>query len=321
MKAIVLEQYGSPQNLHLQEVEKPSPKQHEVIIKVRAAAINDYDWAMCTGQYRLLFGLTKPKHSIPGMELAGKVESVGSAVSSFKIGDEVYGDTSEFGFGAFAEYACVHEKSLVAKPKQMSYEEAASISHASILALQGLCDIGNIQPRQKILINGAGGGVGTFGLQIAKLYDAEVTGVDTGDKLDMMTQIGYDHVIDYRKVDFTQNGKQYDLILDTKTNRSPIDYVSSLKPNGKYVTVGGRLRKLLQVFLTQPILKLFYQKSFKVVALKPNVGLDRINELYEKNKLKCVIDGPYSIKDVPKLVQRFGEGKHTGKIIISLPDE
>ena len=321
MKAIILTKYGGPDSLQIKDIDKPIPKEHEVLIKVHAAAINDYDWSLMRGKpylYRLMFGITKPKKKIPGMELSGVIEALGHNARKFKTGDAAYGDISEYGFGAFAEYVCINEQALVHKPAQMSFDEAASISHASMLAVQGLIDVGKIQKNQKILINGAGGGVGTFGLNIAKLYCAEVTGVDTGDKLRVMSSIGFDQVIDYKKNDFTKNGQCYDLILDTKTTRSPFDYIRSLSAHGKYVTVGGSLNRLLQVVLLKPWISKFYKKSMAVVALKPNKDLSYINELYESGKIKPVIDGPYKLSETPELIQYFGEGKHRGKIIISL---
>lgn len=321
MKAIVLTKYGGPDVLQLKDVDKPIPKENEVLIKIHAAAINDYDWSLMRGKpylYRLMFGLTKPKKKIPGMELSGTIEALGENARKFEIGDAVYGDISGYGFGAFAEYVCINEQALVHKPTQMSFDEAASISHASMLAVQGLIDVGRIQKNQKVLINGAGGGVGTFGLYIAKLYCAEVTGVDTGDKLGVMSSIGFDQVIDYKKNDFTKNGQCYDLILDTKTNRSPSNYIRSLSAHGKYVTVGGDLNRILQIVLLKPWISGFYKKSMAVVGLKPNKDLDYINELYESGKIKPVIDGPYKLSETPELIQYFGEGKHTGKIVLTL---
>ncbi len=321
MKAIVLTRYGGPDALQLKEVDKPIPSENEVLIKIHAAAINDYDWSLMRGKpylYRLMFGITKPKKNIPGMELSGTIEALGENATKFEEGDAVYGDISGYGFGAFAEYVCINEQALVHKPPQMSFEEAASIPHAAMLAVQGLVDVGGIQKNQKVLINGAGGGVGTFGLYIAKLYSAEVTGVDTGDKLRMMTSIGFDHVIDYKKKDFTKNGQCYDLILDTKTNRSPFDYICSLSTHGKYVTVGGYLNRILQMVLLKPWISKIYKKSMAVVGLKPNKDLDYINKLYKSGKIKPVIDGPYKLSETPELIQYFGEGKHTGKVILTL---
>ena len=321
MKAIVFTKYGAPDVLQLKEMPKPSPGEEEVLVKIHATAVNDYDWSMVRGKpylYRLMFGLWKPKKQIPGMELSGTVEAVGKNVRTFQVGDAVFGDISEYGFGSFAEYLCIHEKALVLKPAAMSFEEAAAIPHASLLAHQGLVEIGKIQKGQQILINGAGGGVGTFGLQLAKLYDAEVTGVDTGNKLGMMQSIGFDHVIDYKKEDFTKNGQRYDLILDAKTNRSIFSYARSLKPNGTYVTVGGHLSSLLALLLLKPWSSTFSAKRFHILALKPNKGLAYISELVEAGKLKTVIDGPYELSQTPEAVQHFGEGKHQGKVVISI---
>ena len=319
MKAIVFSKYGPPNVLQLQEVSTPVPKEYEVLVKVHSSAVNDYDWSMVRGKpylYRLMFGLWKPKKNIPGMELSGTIEAIGEKVTAFIVGDAVYGDISEYGFGSFAEYICTHEKALVLKPAKMSFEEAAATSHASMLAYQGLMDIGNLKKGQQILINGAGGGVGTFGLQMAKLYDAEVTGVDTGKKLEMMKAIGFDHVIDYKKENFTKNGKHYDLILDAKTYRSPFAYARSLKPNGKYVTVGGKLTSLLLLLILKPWISLFSHKQLHILALKPNKDLAHINDLFEAGKIKPVIDGPYSLSQTAWAIQYFGEGKHQGKVII-----
>ncbi len=321
MKAIIYSKYGPPDVLQLKEVEKPTPKEDEVLVKVFATAVNDYDWSMVRGKpylYRLLFGIIKPKRKIPGMELAGIIEALGTNATSFELGDAVYGDISGYGFGSFAEYVCINEKALKLKPGNMSFEQAASIPHASMLAVQGLIDIGKVQKGEKILINGAGGGFGTFGLQIAKFYNTEVTGVDTGDKLNMMKSIGFDHVIDYRKEDFTKNGQRYDLILDAKTNRSTFNYIRSLNPNGRYVTVGGTTSRLLQAFFLGPLIRLFNKKTIRIVALKPNKDLDYIKELFEEGKIKPVIDGPYKLNEVPEAIRYFGEGKHKGKVVITL---
>ena len=321
MKAIVCTKYGLPDVLQLKEVDKPTPKDNEVLVRIHATAVNDYDWSLVRGKpylYRLMFGVLKPKKQIPGMELAGKVLAIGASATSFKIGDAVYGDISEYGFGSFAEYICINEKALALKPDKMTFEEAASIPHASMLAVQGLIDVGKIKQDQRVLINGAGGGVGTFGLQIAKLHRAEVTGVDTGDKLKMMKSIGFDHIIDYKKEDFTKNGQRYDLILDTKTNRSTFHYVRSLGPNGKYVTVGGFLPWLFQAFILKPWISIFSKKKIHIVTLKPNKDLDYMNELFEAGKIKPVIDGPFKLSEMPKAISYFGEGKHKGKVVISI---
>ncbi len=324
MKAIVCTKYGAPKDLQLKEVPKPIPKENEVLVKIYATAVNDYDWSLVRGKpyiYRLMFGFLKPKAQIPGMELAGVVGALGANTKKSKVGDLVYGDISAYGFGSFAEYICIDENALIHKPNTMSFEEATSIPHAATLALQGLIDVGKMQKEQKVLINGAGGGMGTFGLQIAKLYNAEVTGVDTGDKLETMKLIGFDHVIDYKKEDFTKNGQHYDLILDAKTNRSIFSYTRSLSPNGKYVTVGGNLTKLFLLLILKFWVSKFSKKRMHIVSLKPNKDLDYINELFENGNIKPVIDGPFTLSEIPKAIQYFGEGKHKGKVVITVVND
>ncbi len=321
MKAVVLTKYGPPEGLQLKEVPKPAPGDHEVLIKVRATTVNDWDWCFTRGKprlYRLLFGFFRPKVEILGAEVAGQVEAVGSNVTKFQPGDDVYGDISEAGFGGFAEYVCVREDALGRKPPGMTFEQAAALPHAAMLALQGLVDVGQIRQGERVLINGAGGGVGTIGVQIAKQYGAEVTGVDSALKLDTLRSVGFDHVIDYRREDFTRNGQRYDLILDTKTNRSTFRYLRSLNPGGRYVTVGGHLPRLLQAFCMGPLISRFSGKHVRIVALKPNKDLGYVNDLFETNGLECVIDGPYQLSDVPQAVQRFGEAKHVGKVVITV---
>jgi len=321
MKAVVLTKYGPPEGLQLKEVPKPAPGDHEVLIKVRATTVNDWDWCFTRGKprlYRLLFGFFRPKVEILGAEVAGQVEAVGSNVTKFQPGDDVYGDISEAGFGGFAEYVCVREDALGRKPPGMTFEQAAALPHAAMLALQGLVDVGQIRQGERVLINGAGGGVGTIGVQIAKQYGAEVTGVDSALKLDTLRSMGFDHVIDYRREDFTRNGQRYDLILDTKTNRSTFRYLRSLNPGGRYVTVGGQLPRLLQAFCMGLLISRVSGKHVRIVALKPNKDLGYVNDLFETNGLECVIDGPYQLSDVPQAVQRFGEAKHVGKVVITV---
>src|SRR5688572_21311045 len=257
LKAIIYTKYGGPEVLEIKETEKPSPNDDEVLVKVHAVSLNDWDFGLLKGDFvnRILNGLRKPKRQILGSDIAGRIEAVGKNINKFKAGDEVYGDLSGQ-WGGFAEYVCAPEKSLALKPARMSFEEAAAIPQAAMLAVQGLIDKGKIRSGQKILINGAGGGVGTFGIQIAKLYDVEVTGVDNAGKLDMMRSMGFDHVIDYKKEDFTKNGKRYDLILDVKTNRSIFSYARALSRDGVYVTVGGSLPRLLQALVLGPLISM-----------------------------------------------------------------
>lgn len=321
MKAIVCTKYGPPEVLQLKEVEKPTPKDNEVLIKVHAASVNDWDWGLLRGKpfvNRLLFGLLKPKIKILGVDIAGRVEAAGRKVKQFQPGDEVFGDISGCGWGGFAEYVCVPENALVLKPASMTFEEAAAIPQAAMLAVQGLRDKGQIQSGQKLLINGAGGGVGTFAVQIAKLYGVEVTGVDSSGKLDMLRSMGFDHVIDYTQEDFTKNGQCYDLILDVKTNRSIFDYTRALCSNGIYVTVGGSMVRLFQALILGPWISIISKKKIRIVGLKPNKDLAYMNELFEAGKVKPVIDGPYKLNEVPEAIRYFGEGKHKGKVVITV---
>jgi NADPH:quinone reductase-like Zn-dependent oxidoreductase len=319
MKAVVFTKYGSPDALELKEVDKPIPRDDEVLIKVFAVSINDWDWGLLQGipfMNRLLYGLLKPKKKILGSDIAGRIEAVGKNVEQFQPGDEVFGDLSG-DWGGFAEYVCARENALALKPASMTFEEASAIPQAAMLALQGLRDRGQIQTGQKILINGAGGGVGTFAVQIAKLYGVEVTGVDSSGKLDLLRSMGFDQVIDYTQEDFTKNGQCYDLILDVKTNRSIFDYTRSLSPNGIYVTVGGSMTRIFQALLLGPLISMISKKSIRLVALKQNKDLAYMNELFEAGKVKPVIDGLYKLSEVPEAMRYFGEGKHKGKIVIA----
>jgi NADPH:quinone reductase-like Zn-dependent oxidoreductase len=288
---------------------------------VHAASVNDWDWGLLQGTpfvNRMLNGLFTPKVQIIGGDIAGRVEAVGGKVKAFEPGDEVYGDLCMSGFGALAEYACAPEASLAHKPARMAFEQAAAIPQAGMLAVQGLIDVGRIQSGQKLLLNGAGGGVGTFALQLARLYDVEVTVVDKPGKLDMLRAMSADHVIDYLKEDFTRGGKSYDLILDVKTNRSPFAYARALNPNGTYATVGGNTPRLLQALVLGPLISRLYNKHVRIVTLKPNKDLTYMNELFVAGKLLPVIEGPYKLADVPEAFRLFGTGDHKGKIIVTM---
>jgi len=321
MKAIVYTEYGPPENLELKEVDKPAPGDEEVLIKVYAVSVNDWDWGLLQGIpfiIRVGNGLLKPKkNKILGSDIAGRVVAVGPGVVHFQPGDEVYGDLSG-DWGGFAEYVCAREKALAKKPAGMTFIEAAAIPQAAMLAVQGLLDKGEIQAGQKLLINGAGGGVGTFGVQIAKLYGVEVTGVDSSGKLDMMRSLGFDHVIDYTTTDFTKSGLCYDLILDNKMTRSVFEYMRVLNPGGTYVTTGGSTIHLFLAIFFGPLISKFSKKNIRVVLLKPNKDLAYMNELFEAGKIKPVIDGPVKLSEVPEAMRYFGEGKHKGKIVITM---
>lgn len=320
MKAVVFTRYGSPDVLEFAEVDQPIPKDDEVLIEVRAVSINDWDWGLLQGTpfvNRLLYGLLKPKKRILGSDIAGRIAAVGKNVKRFQPGDEVFGDLSGE-WGGFAEYVCAREKALALKPATMSFAEAAAIPQAAMLAVQGLRDKGQIRPGERLLINGAGGGVGTFAVQIAKSYGAEVTGVDSTAKLDLLGSMGFDHIIDYTQTDFTRNGRRYDLILDVKTNRSVFDYARALDLNGRYVTVGGSMARLFQLLILRPWISMFSKKKFHVVALKLNKDLAYMNELFEAGKVRPVIDGPYKLSEAPEAMRYFGEAKHKGKIVITV---
>jgi NADPH:quinone reductase-like Zn-dependent oxidoreductase len=267
----------------------------------------------------MLHGLRTPKVRIVGCDIAGRVEAVGDGVTKLQVGDEVYCDLCEQGFGAFAEYACASESALAPKPAGMTFEQAASIPQAGMLAVQALIDVGGIQPRQKVLLNGAGGGVGTIAIQIARrLYDAEVTVVDRADKLDALRALGAAHVLDYRDEDFTRNGKSYDLILDVKTNRSPFSYARALSPKGTYATVGGSIPRLIQTALVGPLVARLSSRRVRVVGLKPNKDLLYMNRLFEAGQLTPLIDSTYKLADIAGAFRRFGAADHTGKIVITL---
>lgn len=319
MKALSYTQYGGPEVLLIRDVEKPVPTDDEVLVKVYAASLNDWDLGLLRGDFvnRLLNGFLKPKQHILSSDIAGQVEAVGKNVTRFKIGDLVYGDLSGR-WGGFAEYTCAPEKALALKQAGMTFEEAAAIPQAAMLAVQGLIDSGNLQKGQRLLINGAGGGVGTFAIQIAKQYGAEVTGVDSSIKLEMLRSIGFDHVIDYALEDFTKNGRSYDLILDVKTNRSMFDYARALYRGGVYVTVGGSMGRLLQAVILAPLFSKFKKRHIRIVMLKPNKDLAYINNLFAAGKIKPVIGGVFSLEEAPDAFRMFERGEQQGKLVIRI---
>jgi NADPH:quinone reductase-like Zn-dependent oxidoreductase len=322
MKAIVYEKYGPPSVLQLREVAKPAPKDNEVLVEVHAASVNDWDWGLLRGKpfvNRLVVsGLLKPKIKILGGDIAGRVEAVGRNVKQFQPGDEVFGDLSGCGFGAFAEYVCARENALVLKPASMTFEKVAAVPQGAVLALQGLRDKGQIQSGQKVLINGAGGGAGTFAVQIAKSFGAEVTGVDSTRKLDIMRSIGADHVIDYTQEDFTKSGQRYDWILDFAAHHSIFDYKRALSTKGIYVMVGGSTARVFQVVFLGPLISMTTSKKMGILAHKPNKDLAFMKELFEAGKVKPVIDKRYPLSEVPEALRYFGKGHNRGKVVITV---
>ena len=330
MKAIVWTEYGPPDVLQLEEVEKPTPKDDEVLIRIYATTATAGDceqrrlklpfWLALP--MRAYVGLTRPKRiTILGMELAGEIESVGKDVKLFKEGDQVFAATGFVRMGACAEYICLPEESkeglLAKKPTNMTYEEAASVPVGGLEALH-FAGNGNIQSGQKVLINGAGGTIGTFAVQLAKYFGAEVTGVASGRKLNMVRSIGADHVIDYTQEDFTKNGKCYDLILDVKTDRSIFDYRRALSSKGIYVTVGGRSARILQLVFLGSLISMTGSKKLTLIMHKPNKDLNILNELFESGKIKPIIDRCFPLSETAEAFQYFGEGQFKGKVVITV---
>ncbi len=321
MKAIVYYEYGSPDVLKLEEVQKPTPADNELLIKVYAVSVNRSDWEGLVGKplYVRIGGLTKPRDKILGSDIAGIVEAVGKDVKQYKPGDEVFGLMLNYG-GGFAEYACKSEKAMALKPASMTFEEAAAIPQAAFIALQGIQDKGKVQPGQKVLINGAGGGTGTFAIQLAKLAGAEVTGVDNTEKLDFMRSLGADHVIDYTKEDFTKNGQQYDLILDVIAyHRSVFAYQRALAPNGSYFMAGGSVATIFQMLLLGPWIRRITSRNIKLLLVQTDSkDLVYITELIESGKVKLVIDKRYSLSKIAEALRYLGEGHAKGKIVITI---
>jgi NADPH:quinone reductase-like Zn-dependent oxidoreductase len=320
MKAIVCTKYGPPDVLQLKDVYIPSPKDNEALVKVHATSLNAADLEILRGVFvNRIAAPIKPMYKILGTDVAGKVKEVGRNVKKFQPGDEIWGDLSfPLGSSTFAEYVCIPENALRLKPASMTFEEAAAIPTAGVVALQNLIAIRPIQQGQKVLINGAGGGVGTFAVQLAKYFGAEVTGVDNTEKLDMLCSIGVDHTIDYTKEDFTKNGQLYDLILDVVVHRWIFDYMRALNPDGICVFVGGSMNR---VFLNMLLGKLMTgKKKIGLGAWKPNKkeDLDYLRELFEAGKVKPVIERRYPLSKVPEAFRYLEDGHVKGKLVITV---
>jgi len=319
MKAIVCTKYGPPLDvLQLKEVEKPTPTDNQVLVKVHAASVNKADLAPVRGAFlaRLLgTGLLKPKREILGTDIAGQVEAVGKNVRQFKPGDEVFGAAA----GGFAEYACVAEDRLALKPANVTFEDAAAVPVAAITALQGLRK-GQIQPGQKVLVNGASGGVGTFAVQIAKSFGTEVTAVCSPKNLDNARSMGADHVIDYTQEDFTKNSQRYDLILAANGDRSVPDYRNALSPKGICVVLGGSLAQIFQALLLGPLISKSGSKKigFMGIAKLNQKDLVLVKELLEAEKVKPVIDRRYPLSETAEAIRYLEEGHARGKVVITL---
>jgi len=323
MKAIVCMKYGQPDVFQYKEVEQPVPKDDEVLVKVHAASLNAADWHLLTADIFLVRlmtgGFLKPKYKILGSDIAGRVEAIGRNVKQFQPGDDVFGDIFACGLGGFAEYVCARENALVLKPANISFEEAAAMPLAGGTALRGLRDKGKIQPGNKVLINGASGGVGTFAVQIAKAFGAEVTAVCSTRNLDMARSLGANHVIDYTKEDFTQNGQQYDLILAANGYHSLSDYKRALRPKGIYVMTGGSGAQMFQAILLGPWMSMTGSNKMGALTSKPNQkDLVFMKELLEAGKVKPVIDRRYPLSEVVEAFRYLGEGHARGKVVITI---
>jgi NADPH:quinone reductase-like Zn-dependent oxidoreductase len=318
MKAILQTKYGPPEVLQLEEVEKPTPKDKQVLVKVHAASVNALDWRPFTMTpifIRLMGGLLKPKDPSLGVDIAGRVEAVGSHVKQFRPGDEVFGAA----LGAFAEYALAAETKLALKPVNLSFEAAAAVPVAACTALQGLRDSGQIQPGQKVVINGAGGGVGTFAVQIAKSFAAEVTAVCSTRNLDMVRSIGGDHVLDYTREDFTKNGQRYDLIIAANGYHSIRDYWRALTPGGICVVLGGSMTQVFQGVLLGPLVSRIGNKKLGFMLAHSNQkDLIFLKELLEAGEIVPIIDKCYPLSEVAQAIRYLTEGHAGGKVVITV---
>ena len=318
MKAVVCARYGPPEMLRLADVRTPVPKDGEVLVKVHAVSLNASDWEMLRGKplYSRVGGLFRPRHHVLGSDIAGRVAAAGRAATLFRPGADVFADILSQ-MGGFAEYVSVPQRVLAPLPPGMTYEQAAALPQAGAIALQGIRDKGRVRPGQNVLINGAGGGSGMYAVQLAKLAGAEVTGVDSTEKLEFMRSLGADHVIDYTREDFTRAGRAYDLILDLAAHRPAWAYQGSLSPGGRYLCVGGSVATLLQVLLLGPVMGRARHKTMRLLAVR--LGAQRLAplvELCQAGKITTVIDRRYPLSQVPEALRYLGEGHAKGKVVV-----
>jgi len=321
MKAIVCDRYGPPSVLRLEEVKIPVPRDKQVLVQVLASSLNAADYEILGGAASVRIGSPfRPRNRIPGSDVAGRVVTVGRNVKRWKIGDAVFGDLFTCGFGAFAEYVAVPEESLLLKPDSISFEDAATLPQAAKIALQGLRGKRPLNKGQKVLINGAGGGMGTFAVQLAKYFEAEVTAVDNGGKLDMLRALGADHVIDYALNDCIRSGERYDLILDTVAHRSIFDYRRIMASDGLYVLVGGSRYAIFQAILLGPLVSIASKKKMGINPWRVNNEQDLhfLLELNEKGKILPVIDRRIPLIDVPEALGNLSKGLVKGKVVITV---
>ncbi len=322
MKAVVYRKYGSPDVLELKEVAKPIPQDDEVLIKVEAAALNAFDWHLLRGKpfvARLSGGLFKPRNTILGEDVAGRIEAIGRNARQFKPGDEVFGDLASCGSGGFAEYACARENVLALKPANLTFEQAAAVPMAAVTALQGLRDKGRIEPGKRVLINGASGGVGTFAIQIAKALRVEVTAVCGPISQDLARSLGADRVLDYTRTDFTREEQRYDLILAVNGNLGPSDYMRALNPGGIGVVAGGSNAQVFKSLFLGPWMSIGRGKKIGVLIAKMNQkDLDFIKGLLESGTIKPVIDRRCSLGETAEAMRYLEAGHAKGKIVITI---
>jgi NADPH:quinone reductase-like Zn-dependent oxidoreductase len=320
MKAVVYTRYGGPDVLRLTDADIPVPGDGQVLVKVHAVSLNASDWEMLRGKplYARIGGPFRPRHHVLGSDIAGRVAATGRNAARFKPGDDVFADILS-STGGFAEYVCVPQAALAPIPAGLTYEQAAALPQAGAIALQGIRDKGRVQPGQKVLVNGGGGGSGMYAVQLAKLDGAEVTGVDNAEKLEFMRSLGADHVIDYAREDFTRNRRGYDLILDLAGYRPAFAYRRSLMPGGRYLYVGGSVATLLQVLMIGPVLGRAGRKSIRLLAVRLGVQhLDPLVELIGAGKITTVIDRRFPLSAVPEALRYLGEGHAKGKVVVTV---
>ncbi|MDH5731815.1 MAG: NAD(P)-dependent alcohol dehydrogenase [Gammaproteobacteria bacterium] len=319
MKAIVYENYGTPDNFKNIDVSKPSPENDEVLIKIKATAINAWDWDLLTGKplWARTGGLLKPRYKILGADVAGIVEAIGPTVTNFKIGDEVFGDLSECGWGGFAEYVCAKQNALILKPKTMCFEQAAALPQAGVMALQALIEKRKIRCGDRVLINGAGGGVGTIAIQVAKHFGAHITAVDQANKLDALLELGADEVLDYQQQDFSRDVSPFDLIIDVVARRSLFTYRRALNPGGVFVFVGGTPGFVFRFLSLGIFLSQISSKKFTILVLKANKNLDQLVELCQQDVLNPPIDRLFPLDQTADAFEYFQQNRFIGKIVIT----
>ena len=318
MKAVVYTRYGSPDVLRIADVQTPVPKVGEVLVKVCAVSLNGSDWEVLRGKplYSRIGAPFRPRRHILGSDIAGRVEAAGPGTTLLRVGDDVFADAFSH-LGGFAEYVCLPESALARMPAGMTHEEAAALPQAGAIALQGILDKGRVQPGDKVLINGAGGGSGMYAIQLAKLHGAEVTGVDNGEKLEFMRRLGADYAIDYTREDFTRNGRTYDVILDLAAHRSVFAYRGSLSPGGRYLYVGGSVATLLQTLLLGPLIGRARDKKLRLLVVRQGVqNLAQLVELCQAGKVATHIDRRYELTDAPEALRYFGQGHAKGKVVV-----